>query len=177
MRSLVIGHGLDDPDLGPLVSDAQRGKVETHVARALADGAWIHDGLIGRAPSWERGHFMYPVLLNGVSNDMAVAREEVFGPVQCAIAFDDVDEAVELANDSEFGLAAGVFTNDLSTAHILAARLEVGQVHVNGYPLGGVDTPFGGYKASGIGREKGFEALEHYTQLKTVIVKLADPER
>jgi aldehyde dehydrogenase (NAD+) len=101
---------------------------------------------------------------------MRVARQEIFGPVQTVIAFDDLDEAVALANDSPYGLAAGVFTRDIGTAHRLARRLEAGQVQINGYPLGGVETPFGGYKSSGMGREKGLAALEHYTQLKTVIV-------
>ena len=117
------------------------------------------------------GYFLSPAVLTGVRNDMAVARQEVFGPVQSILTFDEADEAVALANDSAYGLAAGVFTQNISAAHMLARRLQAGQVQVNAYPLGGVDTPFGGYKQSGLGREKGVAALDYYTQLKTVILK------
>jgi aldehyde dehydrogenase (NAD+) len=117
-----------------------------------------------------RGHFLMPAVLANVSNDMRIAREEVFGPVQTVLTFDDLDEAVALANDSVYGLAAGLFTRDVSTAHRIARRLQAGQVQINAYPLGGVETPFGGYKQSGIGREKGIAALDSYTQIKTVII-------
>jgi aldehyde dehydrogenase (NAD+) len=118
------------------------------------------------------GYFVTPTVLADVSNSMKVARTEVFGPVQCVIPFADEDEAVSIANDSDFGLCAGIFTNDFARAHRLAPQLEAGQVHINEYPLDSVETPFGGFKASGIGREKGLQALESYTQLKTILARV-----
>jgi aldehyde dehydrogenase (NAD+) len=165
---LTVGPGLDDLDLGPLASAGQLTKVSEAISTATAEGAEL---LVGGTPvDGLRGYFLAPAVLAGVSNDMRVAREEVFGPVQTVIAFDDLDEAVSIANDSDYGLAAGIFTRDITTAHALARRLQAGQVQINKYPLGGVDTPFGGYKQSGMGREKGLAALDHYTQVKTVIV-------
>jgi aldehyde dehydrogenase (NAD+) len=174
VRKLSIGHGLDDPDLGPLASADQLHKVEGFIEDAREDGAEVVTG--GTSPDGESGHFLTPVVLNNVTADMRVAREEVFGPVQSIMTYDDEAQAVAIANDSVYGLAAGIFTNNLSAAHRVAAQLEAGQVQINGYPLGGVDTPFGGYKQSGLGREKGVEALDYYTQLKTVIVKLEAAE-
>jgi aldehyde dehydrogenase (NAD+) len=168
---LSVGHGLDDPDLGPVSSDAQLQKVLGYIDGAKQEGARAIAGG-GRARTDLPGHFVEPTVLVDVTNEMRVAREEVFGPVQSVIAVDDEDDALGQANDSSYGLAAGIFTASLSKAHRLAHRLEAGQVQVNRYPAGGVDTPFGGYKQSGLGREKGFEALQHYTQVKTVIVAI-----
>jgi len=170
MSSLRVGRGLDDPDLGPLVSAAQHDKVRGYLELASTEGAEVvqpHSDA-----SFSGGHFEMPALLVGVDNAMRVAREEIFGPVQSVLIFDDEEEAVAMANDSDYGLAAGVFTTSLSAAHRIAGRLEAGQVQVNKYPAGGVETPFGGFKQSGLGREKGTEALHHYTQVKTVIIAL-----
>jgi aldehyde dehydrogenase (NAD+) len=165
---LTVGPGLDDPDLGPVASAQQLAKVLAAIESGRAEGATVAVG--GTRPAGLPGHFVLPAVLTDVDNHMLVARQEIFGPVQTVLTFDDVDEAVALANDSTYGLAAGVFTRDIATAHRLAGRLQAGQVQVNRYPLGGVETPFGGYKESGLGREKGLAALESYTQLKTVIV-------
>jgi aldehyde dehydrogenase (NAD+) len=170
LSGLDVGHALDDPDLGPLASGRQLDRVTGFVEVARSQGAGVAAG--GAAVDREDGggHYFAPTLLVDVTSTMEVAQEEVFGPVQSVLVFDDEDEAVEMANDTRYGLAAGVFTSDLGTAHRLAGRLEAGQVQVNRYPLGGVETPFGGYKSSGIGREKGLEALRAYTQVKTVIM-------
>jgi aldehyde dehydrogenase (NAD+) len=172
LGGLSLGHALDGPDLGPLASVHQLDRVTGFVDRARSEGAEVAVGG-RRAEEAGDGYFYRPTLLVGVANDMEVARQEVFGPVQSVLVFDDEEEAVAIANDSAYGLAAGVFTSSLATAHRLAARLEAGQVQVNRYPLGGVDTPFGGYKASGLGREKGLEALRGYTQLKTVLMDIS----
>ena len=172
MTGLSVGHGLDDPDVGPLISARQRDRVLAFLTSARGDGAEVVTG--GGAPAaLDRGHFVAPTLLRGVTNDMRVAREEIFGPVQSVIEFGSLEEAVALANDTEYGLSAGVFTRDVGTAHRVAARLQAGQVQVNRYAGAGVEVPFGGYKSSGLGREKGTAAMHHYTQLKSVIVSLA----
>ncbi|MGW5151302.1 aldehyde dehydrogenase family protein [Rhodococcus koreensis] len=171
MHGLSVGPGADDPDLGPLVSAAQRDRVLGIVEQARADGAEIIVG--GHGPTGrDTGFFVMPTLVASVTNDMAIARQEVFGPVQSVIAFDDLGEAIAQANDTPYGLSAGVFTSDIGRAHRVARELQAGQVQINRYAGAGVEIPFGGYKASGIGREKGTEALLGYTQVKSVIVAL-----
>lgn len=165
---LTVGPGLDDPDIGPVASEQQLNKVLEAIESGQAEGARLAVG--GIRPEGLAGHFITPAVLTGVGNHMRVAREEIFGPVQTVLVFDEPEEAVAMANDSAYGLAAGIFTRDIGLAHRLARQLEAGQVQINRYPLGGVETPFGGYKESGMGREKGLAALDHYTQLKTVIV-------
>lgn len=167
---LTLGPGLASPDLGPLVSAPQKHRVLGFIERALHQGAVLANDVTAGIP--DRGYYVKPHLLTDVRNDYEVAREEVFGPVQSVIRVADEEEALAVANDSKYGLAAGVFTASLTKSHRLAAELEAGQVQVNRYPAGGVDTAFGGYKESGLGREKGLAALHHYTQLKTVIIDL-----
>ena len=171
MAGLSLGHGLDEPDVGPLISQRQFERVMSYVDSARSSGAEIVTG--GEQADVEGGLFVAPTLLAGVRNDMPVAREEIFGPVQSVLEFDDLDEAVAIANDTEYGLSAGVFTRDVATAHKVAARLDAGQVQINRYAGAGVEIPFGGYKNSGLGREKGVDAMQHYTQVKSVIVDIA----
>jgi aldehyde dehydrogenase (NAD+) len=121
-----------------------------------------------------RGFYYRPTLLDGVSADMRVAQEEIFGPVLSILTFDDLDEAAELANRSQYGLVAGIWTRDINKAMSLASIIKAGQVFINTYGAGGgVELPFGGYKKSGYGREKGLESLASYTQVKNVCVKYA----
>ena len=173
--SMRIGPGVSDPDLGPIISKKQLDTIERYVQIGASEGAAVVAG--GARPSdasLGNGFYFTPTLLAKVSPEMRVAREEIFGPVLAITTFDDVEEAVALANLSDYGLVAGVWTRDINKALSLAGRIKSGQVYVNTYGAGGgVELPFGGYKKSGYGREKGLESLMSYTQVKNVCVKYA----
>ena len=164
--SLVAASPQFAPLLGQLTTEAQFNKVNEYFEIAAAEGAVAATGA-RMAEGWQPEITVY----TNADNDMRIAREEIFGPVVAVIPFDDEESAIAMANDSDFGLAAGLWTRDLSRAHRVASRLEAGQVFVNTWGTG-IETPFGGYKQSGVGREKGIEALHHYTQLKSVTVAL-----
>ena len=167
-NSLTIGAGMDDPDITPLISADQLAKVDNYAQIGAQQGARAVAG--GRKLDRE-GYFMAPTILADVSPEDRVNKEEIFGPVLSVLKFSDAREALEVANGTEYGLAAVVFTNDLDRAIWTTERLEAGQVHVNEWGVGGVETPFGGFKKSGIGREKGVEALASYYQSKNVGMK------
>jgi len=162
----------DDCQIGPIITQPQYQKIQDYFEIASGDGGTAVTGGRTTHPGETQGYFVEPTIFTNLAQDSRVVREEIFGPVCAVLAFDDEEAAVRMANDTNFGLAAGLWTRDLARAHRVAARLQAGQIYVNEYPSGGVETPFGGYKQSGIGREKGREALHHYTQLKTVIVNL-----
>ena len=123
-----------------------------------------------------RGNFIAPAVFDQCSDEMSIVREEIFGPVMCVLEFDGEEEVVARANDSEFGLAAGVFTRDIKRAHRVVARLSAGICWINNYNITPIEVPFGGTKQSGIGRENSLITIEHYSQLKTVYVELGEVE-
>ncbi|MCO5066642.1 MAG: aldehyde dehydrogenase family protein [Rhizobiaceae bacterium] len=173
-RIAKVAVGADDQAaMGPIITKAQFERVQAFTRIAREEGAEvIEGGAVADPQAAERGWFIRPMLVTGLAADARTATEEIFGPIASVMPFDDEAEAVGIANASEYGLVAGLWTSDVSRAHRVAALLEAGQVFVNEYYAGGVETPFGGYKQSGHGREKGVEALLHYTQVKCVTIKL-----
>ena len=173
-KAMRVGPGVSDPDMGPIISKRQLETIERYV----------QVGHGGRRAAWPPAARGRPIRRSGaastfsrrcsnrVSPDMRVAQEEIFGPVLAIIDFDELDEAVAIANRSDYGLVAGIWTRDINKAMALASRIKSGQVYINTYGAGGgVELPFGGYKKSGYGREKGLESLASYTQVKNVCIK------
>lgn len=170
--AIKVGPG-DDAFVSAITTRAQYERVKDYFATAESEGATaVTGGTITEAPGGEGGWFVPVTVYSGVSNNMRIAREEIFGPVLVVIPFEDEAEAVSIANDTDYGLAAALWTRDISRVHRVAAQIQSGNVYVNSYFSAGITVPGGGYKNSGIGRDKGVEALHHFTQLKSVAIKL-----
>ena len=158
----------ESTSMGPLVSEAQFNKVQGLIHKGIEEGAQLATGGPGKPEGLERGYYVKPTVFGNVSNDMTIAREEIFGPVLCVIPYQDLDEAIAIANDTDYGLAAYIWGSDLDQARSVAARLQAGQVCLNG-DSGDFSAPFGGYKQSGNGRESGPEGLEEFLETKAVL--------
>ncbi len=170
LGAVVMGDPQDEAvNFGPMVSAAQRDITLSYIAKGQAEGATLFHG--GKAIDG-KGFFIEPTVFTDVTDEMTIAREEIFGPVMCVLTFDEEAEVIARANASDYGLAAGVFTADLTRAHRVVGALEAGTCFINTYNLAPVEAPFGGVKSSGVGRENSKAAIEHYSQLKSVYVAM-----
>src|SRR5690625_1839682 len=169
-NELKLGDGMEeDTDMGPLISSKQMDRVLGYIEKGKEEGANI---LAGGERAFDKGYFVKPTIFADVTDEMTISREEIFGPVVAVYPFDTVDEVIKRANDSDYGLAAGVWSENIKTAHHVARKLKAGTVWVNDYGLEMEGAPFGGYKKSGTGRELGSYALDEYTEVKTVYVNV-----
>jgi betaine-aldehyde dehydrogenase len=175
-KRLKIGDPTDPAtEIGALISAGHLERVLSYIEAGKRDGAWLLCGGKRPAdPALADGYFVEPTIFADCRDDMTIVREEIFGPVMAVLSFDDETEVLRRANATPFGLAAGIFTRDLARAHRMAARLDAGVCWINNYNVTPIEAPFGGNKQSGIGRENGVAAIEHYTQLKSVYVELGD---
>lgn len=166
----TMGPGADDHFFTPLISRAQRDKAEQFCVTAVEGGASAVIG--GRHPEKLHGYYLEPTIIADVSPNTPIAQKEVFGPVLTILTFDSPEEAVQIANGTDYGLTAGVYTKDLKRAHWTADRLQAGSVYVNKWYAGGMEAPFGGFKKSGFGRVKSVDALAHFYQVRNVAIRL-----
>jgi aldehyde dehydrogenase (NAD+) len=166
-KTIVGDPKSDGTIIGPLVSDVQYEKVQNLIKKGIKDGATLVAGGLGKPEGLDQGYYVKPTVFGDVKNDMTIAKEEIFGPVLSIISYDDVDHAVTIANDTEFGLAAYVSGENKEELTAIARRLRAGQVHIN-YGSGGANAPFGGFKQSGNGREKAEWGLEEFLEVKAI---------
>ena len=177
-KRLKIGNPLDpDTDVGALISEGHRDHVLGYIEKGKAEGArLVMGGNKAEVQGCEGGAFVEPTIFTDCTDDMTIVREEIFGPVMSVLRFRDDDEVLARANDTEYGLAAGVFTSDLTRAHRMVDQLEAGICWINHYNITPIEMPFGGIKQSGLGKENSRRALEFYTRLKSVFVATSDVE-
>jgi len=169
-KKRTVGDPLDPAtEQGPQVDNDQLEKVMGYIESGKKEGAKL---LCGGERAGTRGYFVKPTVFSNVTDDMTIAREEIFGPVLTILKFRDIDELVDRANKTMYGLAAGVWTRDIGKAHAIANRVRAGTVWVNCYDVFDAGAPFGGFKQSGMGRELGEYGLQQYTEVKTVTIKL-----
>jgi betaine-aldehyde dehydrogenase len=177
-EKMRIGDPMDpETDVGALISAGHMEKVLGYIEAGKREGARLVIGG-GRATEADLsgGFFVEPTVFDACTDDMAIVQEEIFGPVMAVLTFEDEDEVIRRANDTEYGLAAGVFTRDIQRGHRVVSRLEAGTCWINNYNVTPIEMPFGGYKQSGIGRENSLTTINHYTQLKSVYVEMGDVE-
>lgn len=157
----------EDTTIGPVVSEKQWQKIQGLIEKGIGEGATLAAGGPGRPAGLEKGYYVRPTVFSDVSNDMAIAREEIFGPVLSIIPYEDDEDAIRIANDTPYGLSGYVSSGDLDRARRVASRLRTGMVHINNAPLDS-RAPFGGYKQSGNGREWGAFGIEEYLEIKSI---------
>lgn len=168
-KNVKLGNGLsEDTEMGPLVSKRQQDIVTSYIQKGIEEGA----NLLAGGETLDKGYFVAPTVFSQVEDHMTIAQEEIFGPVVACMPYKTIDEVIERANNSPYGLGAGLWTENLKNAHVVADKLKAGSVWVNCYNLTNAAVPFGGYKQSGIGREMGSYALENYTEVKSVWINL-----
>ncbi|KAI1892081.1 hypothetical protein AGOR_G00150300 [Albula goreensis] len=177
-KAIPVGDPLlDGTRMGALISRPHLDRVLGFIAQAKKEGARVLCGgesFVPTDPKLKGGYFMSPCVLDNCNDDMTCVKEEIFGPVMSVLPFDTEEEVLRRANDTSFGLAAGVFTRDISRAHRVVENLQAGTCFINNYNISPVEVPFGGYKMSGFGRENGQVTIEYYSQLKTVVVEMGD---
>lgn len=169
VKALSLGPGIEDVDMGPVVSQNHLNKVRDYIDIGRSE---VGDPVIGGDTLDRDGYFVEPTVFDDVPMDTRIAQEEIFGPVLTVTSFADEDEAIELANATDYGLVAGVYTKNVGRAHRFAREVDAGQIYINEFFAGGNETPFGGFKNSGIGRENGIQAIDNYTQIKNVCANI-----